>query len=675
MGIRLQGTDGIRGPIQQHLPPSQHPVQWYLKNGEITPEFFQIYTYSTCCLLQKFGLTEVSNSIIIGWDSRDLSGTFNNAAILGILQAGLVPCSVGILPTPAVALHMLTTQASAAIVLTASHNPADQNGIKIFLGSSGLKLFPSDDEALTEFLLKQPWPLPCCSDFCEASDESTAAQNNFIAHLIQNQDTKIVLDQLKSINIITDSAFGACQVIMQHFPKNWRIFQHYNADCSQEINRFSGVADLEGTRWLSEHSLKKDLWKDYATLKKLFQNLQKNLEILHLLWVFDGDGDRCFILVADSTRQGIHVLSGDALMLLICSESELQGQNNYIFNTIESDLEASSRILGKKFNLHQCSVGDKWLLLEAFNSRIKTLKEYVTKFSGANKSLVDDIQNTLVEMRDLGRLSALELTRLWENLIKKIPEANQMSTDFFLGGEESGHVILPATHSKQLVFLGNGPLVAFKATEILYKLWLNNQEEFFKNIAVLQPEGTQTNLPIYYVLKEKLLEPVFRDELCKIIQERVRILFPEFVQDWIGLPEDVELIMLQLKDIDTLKIAIFIRNSGTEDKLSLCIQGNGISDEALNELAREIYWHLLCHCKNKNSTWYRSEAHIMVALLKSSPTILWPENPIAKSRLLHEMRNKQKFISGDTENLVLTEMGKRYAQFLSDDTDINMLGR
>jgi hypothetical protein len=202
-----------------------------------------------------------------------------------------------------------------------------------------------------------------------------------------------------------------------------------------------------------------------------------------------------------------------------------------------------------------------------------------------------------------------------------------------------------------------------------------NQEEFFKNIAVLQPEGTQTNLPIYYVLKEKLLEPVFRDELCKIIQERVRILFPEFVQDWIGLPEDVELIMLQLKDIDTLKIAIFIRNSGTEDKLSLCIQGNGISDEALNELAREIYWHLLCHCKNKNSTWYRSEAHIMVALLKSSPTILWPENPIAKSRLLHEMRNKQKFISGDTENLVLTEMGQRYAQFLSDDTDINMLGR
>ncbi|MFZ9094779.1 MAG: hypothetical protein ACO22O_08585 [bacterium] len=675
MGIRLQGTDGIRGPIQQHLPPSEHPVKWYLQTGEITPEFFQLYTYSTCCLLRKFGLTELSNIIVVGWDSRDSSGTFNNAAILGILQAGLAPYSVGILPTPAVALHMLATQASAAIVLTASHNPADQNGVKIFLGSSGLKLFPADDESLTEFLLKQPWPLPSSSIFHDICDASEAAQKNFIAHLLQNQDFEMILDQPESINIITDSAFGACQVIVQQFPKSWSIFQHYNSDCSNEINRFSGVADLEGTRWLSEQHLKNSQWKDHTALHQLFQNLQKNPKSLHLSWIFDGDGDRCFILVADSTRQGIHILSGDALMLLISSDSESKSQNKYIFNTIESDLEASSRILGKKFNLRQCAVGDKWLLLEAFDSRIKTLKEHLQKFSGAKKDLIDEIQNTLVEMKKLGRPSAFELTRLWRNLIKEIPEANQLSTDFFLGGEESGHVIVPATHNKELVFLGNGPLVAFKATEILYKRWLLNPEEFFKNIEALQPQGTRVTLPIYYVVKEKLLEPRFRDELCQIIQESAGNLYPEFIQDWINLPEDNELLMLQLKDKNTLKIAIFIRNSGTEDKLSLYIQGNGISDAALNELSREIYWHLLCHCKNRNSNWYQSEAQIMVEILKESTVISWPENPVTKSRLLHEMRNKQKFITGGSENLELTEMGRRYAQFLSDDADISMAGR
>ena len=675
MGIRLQGTDGIRGPIQQNLPPCEHPVKWYLRTGEITPEFFQLYTYSTCCLLRKFGLTELSNIIVVGWDSRDSSGTFNNAAILGILQAGLAPYSVGILPTPAVALHMLATQASAAIVLTASHNPADQNGVKIFLGSSGLKLFPADDESLTEFLLKQPWPLPSSSIFHDICDVSEAAQKNFIAHLLQNQDFEMILDQPESINIITDSAFGACQVIVQHFPKSWSIFQHYNSDCSNEINRFSGVADLEGTRWLSEQHLKNSQWKNHTALCQLFQNLRKNPKSLHLSWIFDGDGDRCFILVADSTRQGIHILSGDALMLLISSESEFQSQNKYIFNTIESDLEASSRILGKKFNLRQCAVGDKWLLLEAFDSRIKTLKEHLQKFSGAKKDLIDDIQKTLVQMKKLGRPSAFELTRLWRNLIKEIPEANQLSTDFFLGSEESGHVIVPATHNKELVFLGNGPLVAFKATEILYKRWLLNPEEFFKNIEALQPQGTRVTLPIYYVVKEKLLEPRFRDELCQIIQESAGNLYPEFIQDWINLPEDNELLMLQLKDKNTLKIAIFIRNSGTEDKLSLYIQGNGIFDAALNELSREIYWHLLCHCKNRNSNWYQSEAQIMVEILKESTVISWPENPVTKSRLLHEMRNKQKFITGGSENLELTEMGRRYAQFLSDDADISMAGR
>ncbi|MBT6725656.1 MAG: hypothetical protein HN867_09790 [Deltaproteobacteria bacterium] len=234
----------------------------------------------------------------------------------------------------------------------------------------------------------------------------------------------MILDRPESINIITDSAFGACQVIVQHFPKSWKIFQHYNADCSHEINRFSGVADLEGTHWLSEQHLKNGRWKDYTALHQLFQNLQKHPKILHLSWIFDGDGDRCFILVADPSRQGIHILSGDALMLLISSESEFQSQNKYLFNTIESDLEASSRILGMQFNLRQCAVGDKWLLLEAFDSRIKILKEHVRKFSGINKDLIDHIQNTLVVMRKGIRPSAFELTRLWRDLIKEIPEAN-----------------------------------------------------------------------------------------------------------------------------------------------------------------------------------------------------------------------------------------------------------
>ena len=88
----------------------------------------------------------------------------------------------------------------------------------------------------------------------------------------------MILDQPESINIITDSAFGACQVIVQHFPKSWRIFQHYNADCSDEINRFSGVADLEGTRWLSEQHLKTafgKITKHYINYFRIYKKIRK----------------------------------------------------------------------------------------------------------------------------------------------------------------------------------------------------------------------------------------------------------------------------------------------------------------------------------------------------------------------------------------------------------------
>jgi phosphomannomutase len=675
MGIRLQGTDGIRGPIKQDLPPSENPASWYLQSGEITPEFFQLYTYSICLLLRKLGLAEINSRVIIGWDSRDSSGAFNNAAMLGILQAGLKPCRVGILPTPAVALHMLVSNASAAIVLTASHNPADQNGIKIFLGSTGLKLFPSDDESLTEIVLKQTWPITITGSFYDFIDEAKIAKTNFVKHLFQNIEFSTILDQPESINIITDSAFGACQVIVEYLPKIWRIFQHLNADCSQEINRSSGVADLEGIRWFSSHSLEEDQWKDHAVLHKLFQNQQQNLNVLQLSWVFDGDGDRCFILVADPFRQGIHVLGGDALMLLISSESAIENKNKYVFNTIESDLEASNRTLRKKFNFRQCAVGDKWLLLEAFASRLRTIKKNTSYLTQSARNQIIEIQDALVRMRELGKPSAFELTRLWKKMLDKYPEANQITTDFLLGSEESGHIILPAIYDKQFVFLGNGPLAAFKSTEILYRCWLDDAEKFFTKLDALQPQGAHFSFSVYYVLKKKLLEPVFRRGLIDIIQKKSSNFYPELIQEWISMPEDVELLMLHLKDGEILRISMFVRNSGTEDKLSLYIQGNGISNRALDEFSKEIHWHLLCHCKNKQSSWYQAEAKILVELIKGSQTLSWPENRSTKARLLHEMRNKQKFVNGSPDNLVISELGRRYAQFLAENPDPNMVSK
>ena len=152
---RIQGTDGIRGPISNSINfPNLDPISVFLKKGFLTEEFFELYTYSFCVNLINENLAKIGDTLVIGWDTRDSVGIYNKSSISGITKAGLNVKIVGILPTPAICLYHIFSEARASIVITASHNPPDQNGIKIFFGNSGLKLFPKDDEFLTKTCLK-----------------------------------------------------------------------------------------------------------------------------------------------------------------------------------------------------------------------------------------------------------------------------------------------------------------------------------------------------------------------------------------------------------------------------------------------------------------------------------------------------------------------------------------
>ncbi|MBT3213989.1 MAG: hypothetical protein HN351_05030, partial [Deltaproteobacteria bacterium] len=147
---RIQGTDGIRGPVcRSEDSSSSNPLAALLNEGVMTEEFFELYTYAYCQELLEAGFASALDLVVIGWDPRDLSGRFNEAAVRGIRKAGLTAVVVDVLPTPAISLYQLHVGAACAFVLTASHNPADQNGIKIFLGYANLKLFPEDDKRLT----------------------------------------------------------------------------------------------------------------------------------------------------------------------------------------------------------------------------------------------------------------------------------------------------------------------------------------------------------------------------------------------------------------------------------------------------------------------------------------------------------------------------------------------
>ena len=152
---RLQGTDGIRRETKRsHISDCKGltPQQVFLEKSWITEQFMELYAYSCTKNLPKIKTTK---NIVVGWDPRDPSGVFVNAVIKGIRKAGANALVLGVVPTPLVPLFMLHQKADCGIMVTASHNPNDQNGIKLFSPFHGMKPLPSDDLQLTQHVLGQ----------------------------------------------------------------------------------------------------------------------------------------------------------------------------------------------------------------------------------------------------------------------------------------------------------------------------------------------------------------------------------------------------------------------------------------------------------------------------------------------------------------------------------------
>ena len=146
---RLQGTDGIRREIRLSKSSEckkQAPQKILLEKGWITEEFMELYAYCFVKnLIKKKSKLSKTRNIVIGWDPRDSSGFFTKSVVRGVLKAGAKALVLGVVPTPLVPLFMLHESADGGIMVTASHNPIDQNGIKLFLPFHGVKPLPADE--------------------------------------------------------------------------------------------------------------------------------------------------------------------------------------------------------------------------------------------------------------------------------------------------------------------------------------------------------------------------------------------------------------------------------------------------------------------------------------------------------------------------------------------------
>lgn len=305
------GTDGIRGKVGE---------------TPITPDFVLKLGWAAGKVLARNG----SRKIIIGKDTRISGYMLESALEAGLAAAGLSAAFTGPMPTPAIAYLTRTFRAEAGIVISASHNPFDDNGIKFF-SIEGTKL-PDDVEEAIEAEMEKPITCVESAELGRASRIVDAA-GRYIEFCKGTFPSELSLNGLK---IVVDCANGATYHIAPNVLRELGatvITLGVNPD-GMNINKECGATDVRQlqARVLAE---KADIGLAY-----------------------DGDGDR--IMMVD--HQGLKV-DGDQILYIIAREGLRQGQlRGGVVGTLMSNmgLELALKQLGIPFA--RAKVGDRYVL-------------------------------------------------------------------------------------------------------------------------------------------------------------------------------------------------------------------------------------------------------------------------------------------------------------------------
>ena len=656
---RIQGTDGIRGPV--HLAsefPGQDPLTVWAQQGVLTEAFFELYAYSACQMVLETGWAQPGDEVVLGWDTRDASGAFNQAAVRGVRKSGLHAVVVGIQPTPAVALYLVKRQAALALMLTASHNPAHQNGIKAFLGENALKLFPEDDRRLTRYLKETSWAqlqeLEPEGMLREAED---GACETFAAFCHDPRNSW--LDRLpQDLFLVADAANGAyaptLDLLLEGLP-------HRVVNAAREgINARSGVADLEGVEEILPDEIQFGRFQGYQALEVLLEEgrlcKHERRERLALGLVFDGDGDRCFLMYYDPEADRIRVNTGDTCALLLARR--MTGKR--FVNTVESDLEALRTARARGWTATQCAVGDKWILWQALRSEWEQRAEMLSEPVPEVQALLDAMGTMEAESKH----DALHLSLLLRQARAALSEDALEYPDFGLGYEESGHVITPGwlqddSGAERVVYVGNGLKTGFN---LLASLEWGSVVETLDSLRTPYANGHQRSRPVYYVNSEALLPGhAVRQQLLEEMKTALRETWPEGEQRELFLPEEPTMLALELWVNQGIEALLFIRNSGTEDKATLYVRGQRRHQERLEQVEEQLFRSLLRDLKDDSKPQGRAELEVLRHIRSGAP--IQVQERVSLEHLLHEMHARQSLIRRVDQEWTLTHWGEMRLAF------------
>ncbi|MDQ0220156.1 phosphoglucosamine mutase [Peribacillus cavernae] len=309
------GTDGVRG----------------VANSELTPEL--------AFKLGRFGgyvLTKDTNrpKVLIGRDTRISGHMLEGALVAGLLSIGGEVMRLGVISTPGVAYLTKALSAEAGVMISASHNPVADNGIKFF-GPDGFKLSDEQEEEIERLmdLETDGLPRPVGGDLGHMNDYFEGGQK-YIQYLKQTVD-----EDFTGIHIALDCAHGATSSLATY------LFADLDADISTMGSTPNGLNINEGVGSTHPEALAKFL-KDKGADVGL---------------AFDGDGDR--LIAIDETGK---VVDGDQIMY-ICAK--FMKENNHlkhstIVSTVMSNLGFYKGLEAHGIESVQAAVGDRYVVEE-----------------------------------------------------------------------------------------------------------------------------------------------------------------------------------------------------------------------------------------------------------------------------------------------------------------------
>ncbi|MCX5848801.1 MAG: phosphoglucosamine mutase [Deltaproteobacteria bacterium] len=315
---KLFGTDGIRGIANE-----------YPMTTEITSNVGRAIAY----LSKKEGHKP---RILIGRDTRISGDMFESAIISGICSMGVNAISVGVIPTPGIAFLTHNMRADAGIVISASHNPTQDNGIKIFNGN-GFKLSDEKENQIEELIfaknMQKLHPVPKELGKLSRLDDAPGRYVDFLKSTFpQNINPE-------GIKIVLDCSNGA----------TFRVAPEVFAELGVEVTTLFDKPDGNNINLNcgSQHT-------EALAAEVLRQRADAG-------FAFDGDGDR--VIAIDDKG---NILTGDR-MLAICSvilKKEGKLKNNLVVRTVMSNMGLTVAFQKQGIDSVFANVGDRFVLEE-----------------------------------------------------------------------------------------------------------------------------------------------------------------------------------------------------------------------------------------------------------------------------------------------------------------------